>query len=129
MAARLARRARSFRALIANDLNVPGALGVMFDLVREMNAAMDGARRRGRRGRRSRGRFDEFDRILGVLALRRAEDATPPVPVDEIERLIEERRDARHARQFARADEIRRDLEARGIVLEDSAAGTRWKRK
>jgi cysteinyl-tRNA synthetase len=49
--------------------------------------------------------------------------------VDEIERLIEERRDARRTRAFARADEIRRDLDARGILLEDSSTGTRWKRK
>jgi cysteinyl-tRNA synthetase len=49
--------------------------------------------------------------------------------VADIERLIDERREARKARDFARADTIRRDLEARGIILEDSAAGTRWKRK
>jgi len=51
------------------------------------------------------------------------------VPVAEIESLIAERREARRARQFGRADEIRRDLESRGIILEDSATGTRWKRK
>ena len=73
--------------------------------------------------------FEEFDRVLGVMALRRAEDAAPPVPADEIERLIAERREARRSRQFSRADEIRNDLEARGIVLEDSPAGTRWKRR
>jgi cysteinyl-tRNA synthetase len=73
--------------------------------------------------------FYDFDKILGVMQLRIAEDAQPPVPVDEIERLIAERRDARKARNFARADEIRRDLDTRGIVLEDSAAGTRWKKK
>jgi cysteinyl-tRNA synthetase len=64
-----------------------------------------------------------------VIALRRAEEAAPPVPADEIDRLIDERREARRARNFARADEIRQDLERRGIILEDSAAGTRWKRK
>jgi len=48
---------------------------------------------------------------------------------EEIERLIEERRVARSRRDFAAADATRADLDARGIVLEDSAAGTRWKRK
>jgi cysteinyl-tRNA synthetase len=73
--------------------------------------------------------FAEFDRVLGVLALRRAEDEAPPVPAEEIEALIAQRRDARRERDFARADTIRKDLESRGIILEDSAAGTRWKRK
>jgi cysteinyl-tRNA synthetase len=75
------------------------------------------------------GAFEEFDRVLGVLSLRHAEDAAPPVPAEEIDQLIAERRDARRARNFARADQIRLDLEARGIILEDSATGTRWKRK
>ena len=73
--------------------------------------------------------FDGFDRVLGVLSLRRAEDEQPPVPVDEIERLIEERHAARRRRDFAAADRIRDDLAARGVLLEDSPAGTRWKRK
>ena len=54
----------------------------MFELVREMNAAMDQRRRRrAPTPRVIRDAFDEFDRVLGVLALRRAEDARPPVPV------------------------------------------------
>ena len=70
-----------------------------------------------------------FDQVLGVIQLRRREESAPPVPVDEIERLIEERRAARSRRDFAKADEIRHGLAARGIILEDSAGGTRWKRK
>ena len=129
VAARIAEARDAFRAMIASDLNVPGALGVMFELVRDMNAAID----RGEVGAPDaaliRETFEGFDQVLGVLALRRQEDAAPPVAADEIDRLIEERRDARKSRNFARADEIRKDLESRGIILEDTAGGTRWKRK
>ena len=67
--------------------------------------------------------------MLGVLSLRRAEDEQPPVPVAEIEQLIEARHAARRRRDFGEADRIRDDLAARGVLLEDSAGGTRWKRK
>jgi cysteinyl-tRNA synthetase len=49
--------------------------------------------------------------------------------VDEIERLIEERKAARGSRDFAAADLIRTALAERGILLEDNPGGTRWKRK
>ena len=78
---------------------------------------------------RLRDLFDLFDQVLGVVALRRAEDAQPPVPVEEIERLMEERKAARARRDFAAADGIRVSLADRGILLEDSPQGTRWKRK
>ncbi|HUL74010.1 MAG TPA: cysteine--tRNA ligase [Vicinamibacterales bacterium] len=127
--ARVVEAQNAFRAMIASDLNIPGGLGVIFDLVRDMNAAMDRRAFGAPDAAVVREAFADFDRVLGVMALRRAEDDRPPVPVEEIERLIVERRDARRGRNFARADEIRRDLESRGILLEDGATGTRWKRK
>jgi cysteinyl-tRNA synthetase len=76
-----------------------------------------------------RAAFEEFDQVIGVLRLRRQEDEQPPVPIAEIERLIEERHAARRRRDFAAADRIRDDLAARGVLLEDNASGTRWKKK
>ena len=126
---RIDRARAEFRAMIADDLNVPAAQGAMFELVRDMNAAIDRGDVNAAAAASIREAFEEFDRVLGVIALRRLEDARPPLPVDEIDRLIGERRDARRARDFARADAIRVDLEKRGIILEDTAAGTRWKKK
>ncbi len=108
---------------------MPGALGVMFELVRHVNTAIDDRAIGQPDVELVTAAFDGFDQVLGVIALRRAEEATPDVPVDEIERLIAERKGARARRDFAGADAIRDDLEIRGVILEDAPAGTRWKRK
>ncbi len=129
IAARVAAARDAFRAAIADDLNVPAALAALFDLLREMNAAIDAGGVGAADAVVIRDAFDACDLVLGVLALRRSEDDQPPVPIAEIESLIAERRDAKRNRNFARADEIRALLDARGIVLEDSTSGTRWKRK
>jgi cysteinyl-tRNA synthetase len=128
-AARLEEARRAFADYIASDLNTAAALGVIFDLVRALNSAIDAGQLTAGDAALIHAAFDDFDRVLGILSLRRREDEQPPVPVDEIERRIQERRAARAARNFAEADRIRKDLEARGILLEDTAAGTRWKRK
>jgi len=126
---RLDEASRAFASHIADDLNTAAALGVMFDLVRALNTAIDVGEVREPGAAAVRETFERFDKILGVLALRRAEDEKPPVPVEEIERLIEARRAARLARNFAEADRIRKDLDSRGILLEDTGSTTRWKRK
>jgi cysteinyl-tRNA synthetase len=129
VAAQVEEARAAFASALREDLNTAAALAVLFDLVRALNSTMD----EGRLGRGdaavARAAFEDFDRVLGVLALRRAEDARPPVDPVEIERLIESRHGARKARDFAEADRIRDDLASRGIILEDSSGGTRWKRK
>ena len=118
-----------FQDQLRQDLNTAGGLGVVFDLIRALNAAIDAGEVGQPDVAAIRATFDDFDRVLGVIALRRTEEEQPPVPVEEIDRHIEERRAARRRRDFAEADRIRADLETRGVLLEDGPSGTRWKRK
>ena len=127
--ARVQEAVSAFSTHIKDDVNAAAGIGVIFDLVRALNSAIDAGELGAADASAVRAAFDRFDRVLGVLALRRAEDEQPPVPVDEIERLIEARRAARLSRNFADADRIRKELDARGIVLEDTGSTTRWKRK
>jgi cysteinyl-tRNA synthetase len=120
---------QAFRAALEHDLNTAAALAAVFDLVRDVNAAIDAREISVSEARTVREAIDDFDRVLGVVSLRQAEDAQPAVAVEEIERLIGERQAARQRRDFAAADRIRDELAGRGVLLEDNAGGTRWKKK
>jgi cysteinyl-tRNA synthetase len=129
VAVKLEEAERAFGEHMAHDINTAAAIGVAFELVRALNSAIDAGDISQGDAPLVRTTFERFDQVLGVLALRRLEDARPPVPVEEIERLIVARRAARQARNFAEADRIRHDLDTRGIVLEDTGSTTRWKAK
>ena len=113
---------KGYREALDDDLNLPLGIGLVFELVREANSGLD----YGRVGARSHSELlaliDDVDAHLDVV---RAEE---PGLADEVERLIAERETARAARDFGRADEIRDELRQRGIALEDSKEGVRWKR-
>jgi cysteinyl-tRNA synthetase len=111
-----------YRDALDDDLNLPQGVGLVFELVREANAALD-AGRVGERGRQALLQLiDDFDAHLDVVR------ADEPGLADEVERLIADREAARKARDFGRADQIREELREKGIALEDSKDGVRWRR-
>ena len=111
-----------FHAALEDDLNSAGALGALFELLRDVNAAYDEEVVRTAEAEA----LQEFLQVVeNVLGLGRREE----VLLDEdVEKLIEEREAARKDKDFARSDAIRDELKARGILLEDCPTGVRWKR-
>ncbi|MGI5819330.1 MAG: cysteine--tRNA ligase [Armatimonadota bacterium] len=118
---------RKFDAALDDDLNVPGAMAAVFELVREVNPLLAEGKVGGEGARRVLEFFDDADSVLGIIEHDRAsldEDLD-----GQIDALIEERQAAREAGDYARADEIRDELLAQGIVIEDTAQGPRWRRE
>jgi len=111
-----------FGAAMDDDLNVPGAMGKVFELMREANIALEA----GALSSADQAAVQDFlaraDTILAIIAHKRE------ILDADVEVLIEERVEARKRRDFARADAIRHELCRAGILLEDTPQGTRWRR-
>ncbi|HYJ86992.1 MAG TPA: cysteine--tRNA ligase [Pyrinomonadaceae bacterium] len=118
------RAADEFEAGMDDDLNTSVALAVIHNLTRDVNTAI--ARKHLQEENKSEllDLLKRFDSVLNIFGEERREilDA-------EIQSLIDERQEARRRRDFARGDELRDELAARGIILEDTKDGVRWKRK
>jgi len=122
---------QDFASALADDLNVSGALATLFAFVKEVNRRVE----QGPLGTDDRQRvlnaYAGVDRVLGVLdpSEWRTESAGGDDTDDaEIDRLVQARQEARASRDFAEADRIRDELADRGIVIEDTPQGPRWKR-
>ncbi len=108
------------------DLNTAEALGAIFEYVRETNTAMDTGEFKAGNVAAARELLAHFDSIFQVLEATAAEGSRPDA---EIQALVDERTQAKKAKNFKRSDEIRDRLAADGIVIEDTKDGVRWKRK
>ena len=111
-----------FEAAMDDDANTADAVSAVFELVKYINtnASSDNSREYLQK------LYDRLDTLCGVLGiiLEQKEELLD----EDIEALIQERTDAKKAKNFARADEIRDQLKDMGILLEDTREGVKWKR-
>jgi len=121
---------QDFAAALADDLNLAVALAALFAYVKEVNVAIEEKRIGEGDRQRILDTLRAVDGVLGVLdPADWPEGKAEEDDSAEIERLIQERNEARKNRDFKTSDRVRDELAARGIVLEDTPQGTRWKRK
>ena len=113
-----------FETAMDDDLNTAAALAAVHDLVREINTILADGKLMDEDRDAVLNAAARFDSVLGIFGKEETDilDA-------EIEALISERQNARHDRNFARSDEIRDLLAEKGIILEDTKEGVRWKRR
>jgi cysteinyl-tRNA synthetase len=117
------RALREFEEGMDDDLNTSVALAVVHNLSREVNTALARKQVKAENQRELLEVIDRIDSVLNIFGEQQRE-----ILDSEVQALLDERQEARHRRDFARADEIRRELADRGIVLEDTKDGVRWKR-
>jgi cysteinyl-tRNA synthetase len=127
-----------FDAGLADDINTAVALAAVFDLVRDVNTAIDRGAFLQQDAMRALVAMEKFDAILSLLADDDDEKLTklgftsakPRLAAEQVDALIEERNAAKRRRDFQRADAIRQQLVDSGIIVEDTKDGSvRWKYK
>jgi cysteinyl-tRNA synthetase len=116
------RAERCFSDALDDDLNINVALASLFDFIRDLNNLLDANAISKEEAARALGFLSGIDKVLGVVG--RVKEETIPKDVAE---LIAKRETARKAKDWKIADEIRQQLKARGIVVEDTAQGVRWR--
>ncbi|HEU4586386.1 MAG TPA: cysteine--tRNA ligase [Gemmatimonadaceae bacterium] len=118
---------RDAKAALFDDLNAPEALGALFEFIRRANAELDSATEGSDLEALARAR-SAFELVNGVLDIVPDESEVGDELGAWVEERIGARAEARRRRDFAAADAIRKELEERGIAIEDTPQGTRWKK-
>jgi cysteinyl-tRNA synthetase len=118
------RAAREFEEGMDDDLNTSVALAVIHNLTRDVNTALTRKKLLDDNKRELLDLLKRFDTVLNIFGTEEREMLD-----GEIQNLIDERQEARRRRDFHRGDEIRDELAGRGIILEDTKDGVRWKRR
>ncbi|WP_078083735.1 cysteine--tRNA ligase [Microbulbifer mangrovi] len=118
----------AFMAALYDDLNTPIAISELHQLARELNKADDADKPE------LKGKLLAAGELLGILQLDaeawfKQSRGGDEISEADIEALIAERQQSKKDKNFARADEIREELKAKGVVLEDSREGTKWRRE
>jgi len=126
LAARSEQAVKDFREAMDDDLNTAKALAAVFEYITDTNTAMDSDEFRMGNVAAASGLLQLFDRVFEVLEVTRSADSLSD---EQVAALIAERTQARKAKDFKRSDAIRDELTAKGIILEDTKDGIRWKRK
>ncbi len=127
-----------FIDMLDDDLNTSGAIGLVFDKVRDMNRIMDSFNDRADekiliRLKSDRDQLNLIGRVLGLFQERpdtffeQLADTSADIDDSQIEDLIKERSDARLQKDWGRSDEIRDTLRKMGVILEDGPEGTTWR--
>jgi cysteinyl-tRNA synthetase len=112
---------RDARAALDADLAAPRAVAALFDFARAANRALDGA------AGGAPGALAAFDRWMGIFDVLPAPRGAEPELAEWVEGRLADREKARRAKDFHAADRIRAELRARGVELEDTPAGTKWR--
>jgi cysteinyl-tRNA synthetase len=119
----LAKLLGDFVAALDDDLNIAGALAVLFNFQREVNTRLDQGQLDETGAQAILNQFREFDQVLGIMNFPQ-EDADAAIDAK-----VQARETARQQKDFAEADRLRRELADQGIEILDTAAGPVWRRK
>jgi len=119
----MAKVQKNFGDAMDDDLNMGIALAELFEFVRKVNNLIDDNLLSEEEAKRVYELMSEFDKVLGVVGDLGKEEKLP----EEAQELLQKREEARRAKDWKTADQIRNQLKAMGVIVEDTSQGLRWR--